>query len=491
MAAYLWLPLAAEAPLISRGQASDAFFHSGHALGARHLLTLLHPEALGSPLDGSYPDVEYWEDVAYFGLVPLLLAPVGAVLGWRRRSTGFLVAGLLVSVLLALDTPVLRLPYALLPGFRLFRLPGRMLFLTGFFGIALAGVGLEELLARLRERGIGGWRSALVAASLILVIAGEGIAYAHRYLGMSEQAEVMPATDYGRFLAGDRTIFRIAPVGRYTISYGWAAAMKLQLISGYEPFNLRHYQQYFSVMQLGRERQEDATVWTDLMRVTRWDLLDALNVKYLLAPFPLQLPLDRFEPVASFRNQPVFVFYKGVERIDVFTYRNKNVLPRAFWAERVTPAFSEDQARAELRRSDLRKVAIVEGAGPMPKFHQGSASDSVKVVEVAEGYLTVETENQADRFLVISEVWHPGWSATLDGGSHPLYRTNLALMGSWLPAGRHRLFLAFRPLHWRAALGVSVFSWTAFLAWLVAYLVRARRGGRNVEADGACQARPD
>jgi len=70
IAAYLLLPLAAEAPLISRDLAWNEFLLRRHALGGRHLLTLLRPEALGSPLDGSYPGVEMWEDVAYFGLLP-------------------------------------------------------------------------------------------------------------------------------------------------------------------------------------------------------------------------------------------------------------------------------------------------------------------------------------------------------------------------------------------------------------------------------------
>jgi len=475
MAAYLLLPLAAEAPLISRGLASDEFFRAAHSVGVRHLLTLFYPAALGSPLDGSYPGVELWEDVAYFGLLPLLLACVGAALGWRRPPTRFLVVGFITSLLLALDTPIVRLLYEFLPGFRLFRLPGRMLFLTAFFGIALAGIGLEELLARLRKGYGEAWRPALAAASIILTIVAEGAAYAHRYLGMVEQAEVTPATDYGRFLAADRTLFRIAPVGRYTVSYGWAAAMKLQLISGYEPFNLRHYQQYFGVMQSGRERREDAIVWTDLIRVARWDLLDALNVKYLLAPFPLQPPPDRFEPVGSFRNQPVFVFYKGVERIDVFAYRNTHVLPRVFWVERVAVVSDENQMRNEVLRGDLRGVAIVEGTGPMSGFSQGSPSDSANAVEAADGYLTVEAESQADRFLVISEVWHPGWSATLDGRRHPLFRTDLALMGTWLPAGKHQLVLVFRPLYWRAALGISLFCGGVFLTWVAVHFFRFRR----------------
>jgi hypothetical protein len=470
MAAYLLLPLAAEAPLISRGLASDEFFRAEHSLGLRHLLTLFSPLALGTPLDGSYPGVELWEDVAYFGLLPLLLACVGAVLGWHRPQARFLVVGFAVSLLLALDTPLVHLPYEFLPGFRWFRLPGRMFFLMAFFGIALAGIGLEALLDRLRKRHAGTWGPALATAGVILVIAGEGTTYAHQHIGMVKQVEAMPATDYGRFLAEDRTLFRIAPVGRYTVSYGWGAAMRLQSVSGYEPFTLRHYQQYFNVLQSGRARREDAIVWTDLLRVARWDLLDALNVKYVLAPFPLQLPADQFKFVGQYHDQPVFVISKGVERIDVFIYRNKTALPRAFWTERVVRVVADDM-RNTLQHGDIRSLAVIQGIGP-EEATPGLPNDQVKVVGAADGYLSLETVSGAKRFLVISEIWHPGWSASLDGRALPLHRADLALMGAWIPAGTHRLVLAFRPLHWRLALGISLCCGAVFLLWVAVHLFR-------------------
>lgn len=289
------------------------------------------------------------------------------------------------------------------------------------------------------------------------------------------QSPVVPTTDYGDFLATDRTLFRTAPVDRMTVTYGWAAAMKLQLISGYEPFNLRHYQQYFRLMQSGQGRQESAVVWTDLLRAARWDLLDALNVKYLLAPVPPQLPSERFEMVAHFRDQPVFVFYEGMARTDVFIYRNKKALPRAFWVERVVPAQGEDGARAEIQRSVLENLAVVQGSGAQGASVPGSPGDRVTVVEVADGYLAVETESQANRFLVISEIWHPGWHALLDGREVSVHRADLALMGARLPAGKHRLVLEFRPTYWCVALGLSMLSGAAFLIWLVAHLVGWRR----------------
>jgi len=45
---------------------------------------------------------------------------------WKNRRE--LIAGLLLSILLSLHTPLLRLVYGLVPGYSLFRLPNRILF---------------------------------------------------------------------------------------------------------------------------------------------------------------------------------------------------------------------------------------------------------------------------------------------------------------------------------------------------------------------------
>ena len=78
-AAYLLVPMAAETPLISRGQATFDFFLSGHALKPEQLAGLFS-------LSGVEQKAEFWEDTAYFGMVPLLLAIMGVVLGRKRAD---------------------------------------------------------------------------------------------------------------------------------------------------------------------------------------------------------------------------------------------------------------------------------------------------------------------------------------------------------------------------------------------------------------------
>jgi hypothetical protein len=469
MVAYLLIPLAAEVPLISRAEASYDFFKFHHVLTLRHLLTFLYPEALGSPLTGDYIGKELWEDVGYFGLIPLVLAIAGAVWGWQRRSVArFLAISFLLSVILTMDSPLLRFLYDVLPGFAVFRCPSRFLFLTAFFGITLAGMGLEETMVRVRKCFRSPFLVPIIAGCVLITVSGEGVFYAHRYLNTVPFRQVIPATGYQEFLSSDTAIFRVATLYRPTINYGWAASMGLQMIGGYDPFNFNHYQAYFEVLKWGTVRPEKRRrVWTDLTSISRGDLLDALNVKYLISPNRLTKRSKRFELVGHWRGQPIFVLYHGMRQGDIYVYRNNNCLPRAFWVDELVEVEDEQKMLSLMKQKRLGHTAVTVGSMHTSISFSDSPEDQVEVVGASGGHLALQTQSRTRRFLVISEVWHPGWRAFVDGIELPLHRTDVALMGVFVPSGKHKVELHFHPMYWTVALGTSTVSGIAFLLLLI------------------------
>ncbi|HXT01692.1 MAG TPA: DUF6541 family protein [Elusimicrobiota bacterium] len=489
LSAYLIVPLAAEAPLLSRGKISYGFFLSGHALRPAQLETFVLPESRGTPLDGTYPGDELWEDEAYFGALALLLAAAGLVWGRRRRGTLLLAGGFAASVALSADTPLLRALFERFPGFALFRIPSRFLFLAAFFGVALAGIGLEELLERVEARRGGRRRAALLGAALALLAAAEGAWYARRYLRMTPSAQAVPPTDYERFFAADKDLYRTATVGRSAITYGWAASKGLQLVTGNDSFSYRSYHQYFEILQWGEVVHPFAGPWFDLDGVSRrtaparllvrWDMLDALDVKYVASPEPLALEDGRWRLAARLKDQPSFVLYRGMRREDLWIYRNDSYRRRAFWGGATIPVACDDaDVVAGLRRTDLRAASIVCGGGPSLPPGTGAASDAVAIERWAPGRLALSATARAGRFLVISESWHPGWRARIDGRPAAVYRTDGALLGLAVPPGTHRVDLEFAPPLWGPARLISAASALIFLG-LAGWWAARRRSSRR------------
>jgi hypothetical protein len=262
-------------------------------------------------------------------------------------------------------------------------------------------------------------------------------------------------------------------VGRRVINYGWAGLMNLELIAGSDSYNFRHYEAYFDLLQGTPETTAGgARVWTDFLSLRRPDILDALNVKYIVSSVRLRLPADRFPLVAEFRDQPAFVLGDGLIRENLFVFENRSFLPRVFWTPRVVGVTDEKGMIEAARHADLRGTAVVlnPGDGTPPAAPDPQDRASLRVARA--GSLTVSTSSAARRYLVVSEVWHPGWYATVDAAPVELHRTDVALMGLWVAPGAHEVQLTFRPVGWTFGLTTAcvcaglLATLLCFAAWM-------------------------
>lgn len=133
-------------------------------------------------------------------------------------------------------------------------------------------------------------------------------------------------------------------------------------------------------------------------------------------------------------------------------YENLRARPRAWLVGRVL-GVSEEEALRALHSSrladgsafDPARVALVEE--PLDFTAQTLDGDATaRVTSLAEdGRMEVETRAGAPSFLVTSDVFYPGWRATIDGAPARLYRTDYALRGLPIPAGTHTVRFEFRP----------------------------------------------
>ena len=132
-----------------------------------------------------------------------------------------------------------------------------------------------------------------------------------------------------------------------------------------------------------------------------------------------------------------------------FIHRNVNVLPRARLAGR--PIYAEDQrsAAAALHRlvsaSQLRDQLLVED--PSHPLHADATVTGTepKIVEDLPERVVIETDAETPAYLVLSDTYDPGWSATVDGRAAPIRPAYVAFRAVFLPAGKHTVVFTYRP----------------------------------------------
>jgi uncharacterized membrane protein YfhO len=83
------------------------------------------------------------------------------------------------------------------------------------------------------------------------------------------------------------------------------------------------------------------------------------------------------------------------------------------------------------------------GAGWYPC--QGK-TDNISLVKNDNDEMIYQSTTKHERFAVFSEVYYDkGWQAFIDGTVTPIIRTNYALRGLSVPAGRHTIRMVFHP----------------------------------------------
>jgi len=173
---------------------------------------------------------------------------------------------------------------------------------------------------------------------------------------------------------------------------------------------------------------------------------------------------------------------------DAIAYENLRARPRAWLTREVLQLTDAEALQAILtsrlpdgRSFDAGRTALVEGA---VDFNAGVADESAKanVVRVDDGLMEVRTTSRVPAFLVTSDVFYPGWSASVDGHPASLVRADYALRGVAVPAGEHTVRFEFRPRRFYQGAAISAGTLLLLVATVWFASRRATPEGREREA---------
>jgi Bacterial membrane protein YfhO len=132
-------------------------------------------------------------------------------------------------------------------------------------------------------------------------------------------------------------------------------------------------------------------------------------------------------------------------------FENLRVRPRVWLVPEVLRVSADDAFRAvrssrlpDGRAFDPTQMALVEEE-PSFKPDRIDSSANLKLELLTAREMDVSVTSTAPTFLVTSDVFYPGWRATVDAAPVHLYQTDYALRGVAVPAGTHVVRFEFHP----------------------------------------------
>lgn len=193
-------------------------------------------------------------------------------------------------------------------------------------------------------------------------------------------------------------------------------------------------------------------------------LLNLLNVKYVLAAEPIELP--------------GYVYVQdGLAQSKL--YENRNALPRAFLVRDYQVLESEeDFARAyhELTFDPGNTILLekvpkqflqLEKKPTMPQVES-----TVRMLTYENNRLVLQVNTPEAAMLFMTEAYYPGWQAYVDGKREEILRANYAFRAITLGPGSHRVEMVYESFSFKVGSALSLA--TVFLI-LIFWLISLRR----------------
>jgi hypothetical protein len=451
----------------------------------------------------------------YIGAIPLVLLLLAGLRGllWEREVRFFAIAvAALLLYAFGWYTPVFRLLYELLPGVGLFRRPADATFLLGAVAAILAGyaahrlfndplsawerrhvataaaavllafavaIGLALWLDRLGRLPLPLAAAAVSFAGAALVLAAARTRLTHRpmlaaailaasttvdlaYNNGPNGATALPTAYYDvldpatrnptiaflkeKVVQNETRRDRVELAG---LGFHWPNASlthRLENTLGYNPLRLGLYSRATGAIDtVGLPDQRE---FAPLFPSYRSTLADLLGLRFIVTGAPVETMGRRLEPG----------HLKLVARTDDgFIYENPRAMDRVLFATAARPAdFSKMLSDGKWPGVDLRTTVLIEQAPYLKQAaHPPRRPGRARIVSYHNTEVVLEADSPDGGWVVLNDLWHSWWFASVDGRPAELMRANVLFRAVAVPPGRHTVRFDFHPLAgaWRQLTG--------------------------------------
>ncbi|MBR1388949.1 MAG: YfhO family protein [Prevotella sp.] len=234
-------------------------------------------------------------------------------------------------------------------------------------------------------------------------------------------------------------------------------------IGGYHPAKLRRYQemieQYISpeMQQIFGAVSEAEGDMTKVKGDSIWPVLNMLNTKYMI--FPLQ----------------------GGQTVPL---QNPFTLGNAWLVDKIRYVDNANQEMDAVGLMDLRHEAVAD-AKFKSQLGEAVEQDTLSIVTIKTyqpNELSYECQSGKGGVVVFSEIYYPGWTATVDGEPAELGRVNYILRALNVKPGKHDIVLTFKPQSVKTTETIAYVSYAILLLAVLGavgmeYRVRRRSRG--------------
>lgn len=462
---------------------------TAYPFSPKYLITLFSPYYFGNPAIATYRENVvsggiFWENASYFGIIPLFLS-----LYWITRiitmmgkklinSRGkhsmdpnsyyflFLTCASLI-IILGRNTPVFLALTKTIPLFNLFRFPTRFNLFLIFSLVVLSATALDFLLTKISRK----YKASLIGL-VFLVLLFDLYVFANTYVSFMPIKQFIKVPAPFVTVSKEKEAFRVYSMTQYGEgpyrSLGWISQKAQDAIIAFRqsiPPNNNVFYHLASFTDrawfeggLGikrRTRLEKFLLQENQNTALTGKLLGLFNVKYILS-FRESIGIE----IAKVKDFDLGNSYAG--KLNLFeNYQN---LSRAFFVPEAKIIKDEDSVFTAITDINFlpNRTVILEDepkkippdfAGVLDEFHK---QNKVNITSYKPEETTIEADIKQHGFLILSDIYYPGWKVTVDGKEAKILRADYLIRATELSPGKHNVRMYYDPFSFKLGAIISL-----------------------------------
>ena len=156
--------------------------------------------------------------------------------------------------------------------------------------------------------------------------------------------------------------------------------------------------------------------------------------------------VDSLLPVLNMMNTRWFIL-KGQNNVRI-PIENNTAFGNAWFVDEILSVNNANEEIAALHAVNPRHIAVVDKQfADIVKAPTAPVDSTCSVTQtrLTCNEVEYEVDSKNGGLVVFSEIYYPGWTATIDGKEAPIGRANYILRCMNVPAGKHTIHMEFKP----------------------------------------------
>ncbi len=482
------LPTLELAPLSNRAEITYEKSQEG-TLTPQQLITLVVPKFFGEQSaqinnywgPGGYG--QYWETNIYIGIAGLLFALFALKLAGKIKYVLFFGIIMIFAILYTLGDYLYihKFFFFNIPGFHLFRNPGRMSLWFTFAASILSAFGIKELVNYSTKN------PKIIIKIIFAIFASGTIIWAIIQIGILQDGVSAEYTNaVSEIVSKGALVFLIllAAISALLFAFSRSLISASMLIVGIlliqfidvnlfgfsfnngptspgayykQAENLTNYlktegqREYFRI----NSRQGGRMILD-----RNQGMVDKIFMMEGYTPLSLQRiypPTESWDKLCDLMNAR-FRIQVNEETRTLGLSESKTYLPRSFFVYDYQIIKDEEKIKEFMSQPEFnpRDIAVLEEEPGLEIINSDSVDWKSEITSYRLNSITLNVYTPHDGLLVLSEIYYPGWKAFVDNTEQKVYRANWNLRAIYIEKGEHKIDMRFEPDSFRTGAWISI-----------------------------------